>query len=189
MKMTKKKALFIPVFLLAIIGVFAFAMIPSANIDNTDSVSITYHSNVCKTVTRADGTVEPTDCSHNLLFTSGKELIETYLGDTGGASDEVDQISLCDSDTASNCGTPVVGASETFLTITDRGLSETTGTYASVGDGNWTISNTFTATAAVKTAGTRIQNTAGINFAGNAFTEVSLQSGDSLTISWNVWVS
>ena len=187
MKMTKKKALFIPVFLLAIIGVFAFAMIPSANIDNTDSVSITYHSNVCKTVTRADGTIEPTDCSHNLLFTSGKELIETYLGDTGGASDEVDQIALCDADIG--CATPTAAAGETWNLLADRGLTTATGTYASVGDGNYTISNTFTATGSVSTNVTRLQNTAGTNFAGNNFTLVSLESGDSLEISWNIWVS
>ena len=189
MKMTKK-IFIIPALLLAVIGVFAFAMIP-LSMDNSspDSISIEYNTNVCKTVTRADGTVEPTECDHNLLYNSGKELIEAYLGDTGGATDEVDQISLCDSATPTNCGTPAADASETFLTITDRGLSETTGTYASLGVGNWTISNTFTATASVTTAGTRLQNTAAVNFAGNAFTEVSLESGDQLSIEWNIWIS
>jgi len=187
MIMTKKKLLLIPVFLLAIVGVFAFSMIPAANVAD-DGISITYHSDVCKTVTRADGTVEPTDCSHNLLYDTGKDLIELQLGDNP-TTDEVDQISLCNSATSSNCGTPQADAGETFLTITDSGLSETTGTYASIGTGNWTISNTFTASASVKTAGTRLQNTLGTNFAGNAFTEVSLESGDQLSIEWNIWVS
>lgn len=154
--------------------------------DDTTLSSITYHSNVCKQITRADGIVEPQECSHNLLYDTGKELIETYLGDTGGSGDEVDQIVLCDADVG--CATPVAGASETFNAITDRGLAKTTGTYASLGTGNWTISNVFTATGSVKTNVTRLQNTAGTNFAGNAFTLVSLENQDSLTITWNIWV-
>jgi len=180
------KKFILPVFaLVLLVSVLAFSM--NSNQSTDDSISITYHSNVCKQVTRADGTIEEPDCGHNLLYTSGKELIETYLGDTGGSSDEVDQISLCDA--AVGCETPVVGASETFSVLADRGLEETTGTYASVGDGNWTISNTFTATGSVSTNVTRLQNTAGTNFAGNEFTLVSLESGDQLSITWNIWVS
>ena len=186
--MTKKKLLLIPVFLLAIVGVFAFAMIP-LSMDNSspDSISIEYNSNVCKTVTRADGTVEPTECSHNLLFTSGKELIEKYLGDTGGAvDDEVDLISLCNA--AIGCDEPTAAGTEAFNELATLGLSETAGSYSSVGEGNWTISNTFQATGSVSTNVTRLSNSDTV-FAGNSFTLVSLESGDELSISWNIWVS
>ena len=188
MKMTKKKLLLIPVFLLAVIGVFAFSMIPTANVAD-DGISITYHSDVCKTVTRADGTVEPTDCSHNLLYNSGKELIEAYLGD-GNTEDAVTNISLCDADVG--CAEPTAAGSEAFNTLMDSGLSPVPGsTYASVAgsDGNWTVSTEFTANASVKTNVTRLSNQAGIAFAGNSFTLVSLESGDKLSIEWNIWVS
>jgi hypothetical protein len=189
MKM-QKKYLAIPLFFVLVLSLFSIFSLPqNKNTLNSDdfSNSITYHSNVCKQITRADGTIESPECSHNLLYDSGKELIEAYLGDTGGATDEVDQISLCDASVG--CQTPVAGASETFNAITDRGLEEATGTYSSVGgNGNWTISHTFTATGSVSTNVTRLQNTAGTNFAGNNFTLANLENQDQITISWNIFV-
>jgi len=120
------------------------------------------------------------------LFNDGKELIEAYLGD-GNANDPVDQISLCNA--TAGCAEPTAAGSEAFNTLAAAGLSEATGTYASVGVGNYTITHEFTATDSVSTNVTRLQNTAGTNFAGNSFTLVSLENQDKLTITWTIWVS
>ena len=183
MKMKKSKIVLSALSILLIASIFlVFSssqnQIPSAD----DSVGIEYHSNVC--VYKNNELVQ---CDHNLLYDTGKELIKTYLGDTGGASDGVDQISLCNA--TAGCQAPVAGASETFSLLNSCGMEEATGTYASVGTGNWTITNQFTSTCNnIVTNSTRLQNTAGTNFAGNNFTLVTLQNQDALTVVWNIWV-
>jgi len=181
-----KKLFIIPALLIAVIGVFAFSMMAAPGMDNPDSISIEYNSNVCKTVTRADGTVEATECNHNLLYDTGKELIELYLGN--GSSGNADWIGLCNATSA--CGEPVADSSEAYTALTG-GLSRTQGEYSSVdgSDGNWTISNKFTATGSVSTNVTHLETSAGVEFAGNSFTLVSLENDDELSIEWNIWVS
>ena len=182
MKMKKNKVVLSALSVLLIASIFLVVSLNQSQLPSSESVGIEYHSNVC--VYKNDQLIQ---CDHNLLYDTGKELIETYLGDTGGASDEVDQISLCNA--TAGCQSPVAGASETFNAFTNCGMQEATGTYASVGTGNWTISNEFTSSCNnIVTNSTRLQNTAGINFAGNNFTSVTLQNLDKLTITWNVWV-
>jgi len=143
---------------------------------------IEYHSNVC---VYKNG--ELVDCSHNLLYDSGKDLIRTYLGDTGGSGDEIDQIELCNS--TAGCGAPQADASESYTAYTSCGLEQATGTYGSLNTGNWSIFHTFTSTCDnIETNMTRLKNTAGTNFAGVRFTDVTLQSSDKLTINWTIWV-
>ncbi len=183
MKMKKNKIVLSALSLLLIASVFFVLSFNQSPLPSSDTVGIEYHSNVC--VYKNDQLVQ---CDHNLLYDTGKELIENYLGDTGGASDEVDQISLCNA--TAGCQTPVAGASETFNTFSSCGMEKATGTYASVGTGNWTISNTFTSSCNnIVTNATRLLNTAGTNFAGNNFTSVTLQNLDQLTITWNIWVT
>jgi len=174
----------IPLFaILLFCSVFAIA---SFNINSTrvsSGDSITYHSNVC---VYKNG--ELVDCSHNLLYNTGKNLIRTYLGDTGGGTDEIDQIEMCDS--SIGCGDPQADASETYNAYATCGLSQITGDYNALEEaGNWTISTTFTSTCDnTKTNMTRLKNTAGTNFAGVRFTDVILQTDDQLLVNWTLWV-
>ena len=183
-----KKSLIFSIIAVLFISVFVFALNSQSSPSGELGDSITYNSNVCRQVIRADGTIEPAECSHNLLYDAGKNLIRTYLGDTGGGTDEVDQISLCNA--TLGCGVPQANNGETYSEFSDCGLSEATGTFNAGGTGNWSISNQFTATCDdLVTNVTRLRNTAGTNFAGNTFTLVTLQSADLLLINWTLSVS
>ncbi|GAH09362.1 unnamed protein product, partial [marine sediment metagenome] len=84
--MKNKKYFLIPLLAFILVGVFAlgFSMNNSNNPSNAIGEEIGYHSMVCRQITRADGTVEPSECNSNTLYNTGKDLIREYLGDTGG---------------------------------------------------------------------------------------------------------
>lgn len=187
--MEKKQLLLIPAFALLIVGVFVLASINNNSVSsNNVGDSIGYHSSVCKQVTRADGAVEPVECSSNVLYDTGGELIEAAMGNEATA-DAADNITLCNA--TAGCGTPVVGSGEDYTEYTSCGLEPVTGTYTSLGtNANWTISHEFTASCDdLLTNVTHLHNGAGDEFAGNSFTLVTLQTDDKLTLNWTVWVT
>jgi len=188
--MKNKKFLFIPLFMVVLVGVFvmAFSMGSDLNNNPTNSQMIGYNSMVCKEVTRADGTVEPKDCSHNILYTTGKEAIEVSLGT--GSADAFDWIELCDS-VAAGCGVPQADSSETYTAHGADGLEAVAGTVGSnAPSGNWSVWNTFTATADNQlTNVSHLTNDADVELAGNNFGLVNLSNGDSLLLNWTIWVT
>ena len=140
----------------------------------------------CVKIIRKNGVIEDLGCDHNVLYNSGKDLIEELLGNTGSGG-PVKNITLCNA--TAGCGTPVADASETWNEITTCGLESAQGTYSSIGVGNWSIQHTFTSTCDnVETNVTRIRNSAGTNLAGRSFTLATLQNGDQLQITWYIWV-
>ena len=184
--------------ILFICSVFAIVSLVNNNLGGVSFKSpVNYHSDVCVYTTgnfegrktpAFSGIFELVNCDSNVLFNTGKDLIEDYLGDSGGTGDEVDQIELCNA-TGSACETPTADGTAAFSPFIDGGLQKATGTYADLGTGNWSIQHTFTATADnLKTNVTRIGNTAGTLFAANEFTSVTLQTNDQLTINWTIWV-
>ena len=127
------------------------------------------------------------DESSNLLTTIGKNWIEDQLGDSPG-TDPAKWISLSTSSSA-----PDAAWTQIPTEIAADGLERAAGTYASTGDGVWTISKTFTATG----AHTNVQLT-GLNWAScgsgnlmaaNTFTAVTLATDDSLTVTWTLTLS
>jgi hypothetical protein len=88
----------------------------------------------------------------------------------------------------------------TSAEITSGGLARTSGSYSHTANtDNWTISNTFTAsashtgvqraglfTAAVGGADTCAGDDDGTMVAGNSFSSVNLANGDQLTITWTI---
>ena len=187
-----KKRLIFPLLAILVVASFVIGLNIQTNSQDNFSDSVTYHSNVCKQVVRADGTRETPECSSNILYDTGKDLIRNYLSDTGGTGDEVDQIVLCNAtSTVGGCGTPLAGATEMFTPYTGCGLEKATGTYSSFDTSNWTISHEFTASCDnLLTNVTKLQNTTGVgNFSSNAFTLVTLQTDDKLLINWSLSVS
>jgi len=187
--MEKKQLLLIPAFILLIVGMFAMSLLEQDNSPINVGNPIGYHSSVCKQVIRADGSVEPVECSSNVLYDTGKNLIRTYLGDTGGGTDEVDQIELGNASLAA--GEPQADSSEAYTALSGCGMDAATGAYTALAqDGNWTIDYEFTSTCAdVLTNVTHLTNTATAEFAGNSFTLVTLQNGDKLQLNWTIWPS
>lgn len=150
---------------------------------------LSYHSDVCVIVDRADGSEQTVECNDNPNFftASGKNMVMDLIGygggDAGGANNNASQIALCNVSTG--LGTAV---QQCYIT---GGLTNGSGTFLKVSDpGNWSISRTFTSTADGQTInGTALLNgssTGAIFFANNSFTQVTLNTNDQVTIRWNV---
>jgi hypothetical protein len=177
------KRLVIYSILSVVILTFIFYLAPNISLDaNSQSDSLNYRGDVCVYLNG-----ELVECSHNVLYNSGANLTRDSLGI--GGNGEVLNLSLCNA--TAGCGTPVAAASETYNEYTGCGLGNVQGAYTSLGQtGNWTVSNTFTASCDnLEVNVTRLQNESGVNFAGNSFTLVTMQTNDQLTINWTLQVS
>ena len=189
----------IPLFaIILIVGVFAFSLQNSNSVPNNVEDSIGYKSNV-QIFTTGDfegretplGELEFVGESSNVLYHTGREGIEALIGGAGGA-DAFDWIEMCNATaTGAGCGVPIADSSEAYVAFADCGLSKIAGDYDTLaGNGNWTISTTFTSTCDdVLTNATHLLNDADDELAGNEFTLVSLQTSDTLLINWSVWVA
>jgi len=190
----KKRYLFlIPLFAILLVGAFAMAFSIGANsrdVNPTNLQSIEYNSMVCTEVIRADGTSYDNGCSHNLLFDSGKEAIEAYLGAGTGAGDAFDWIELCDQG-AGVCENPQANGGEVYTAHALDGLVKVAGTQASnAASGNWSVWNEFTSTADNQlTNVSHLINAGDTELAGNSFTDVTLQNGDKLLVNWTIFVT
>ena len=192
-----EKRLYITWTVIAIMAIlFATALYSTLNVFGSHAISnepavnsgegIHYKANVCRTVTRIDGTQE-TECSHNLLYNNGKEMIEQILG-AGVNEHPILNISLCNA--TAGCGAIQADNSEAFTAYSNCGLNNLVGTYSSLGTGNWSIAKTFISTCDnVIMNSTRLGNSTNGLFAGNVFTLVTLQTNDQLTINWTIAVT
>lgn len=189
-----KNKYLIPILTLFLVcSIFAIAsLINNSNLENDVGASIRYSSNPCISTTGEFegrktplGEMELVGCSSNVLYDTGKELVETALGT--GTADACDWIELCNS--TAGCGIPTADSSENYTALAGCGMDNVAGTVASLGTGNWSIYNTFTSTCDnIETNATHLLNDADAEFAGNNFTLVTLQSADQLTVNWTVWV-
>lgn len=178
------------VSLLLVISLFVVLSIYNLPVNPIDtsgtSQGINYESQVC--IFKNDELIQ---CNHNVLFNNGAEAIEQDLGN-GVINGPFKNISLCNSTTAAgvNCGTVTAGQTEAYNLFSAGGLIQGAGTYFSNGNGNWTISKTFTATAnSLTTNVTKLSNITGYNLSGNSFTAVSLNIDDQITINWTIWIT
>lgn len=188
--MKNKKILIIPIVSVLILSAFIIGLnINQPEISMSNSDALEYNSWVCTQVQRADGTSEPVECSHNTLFDTGAEYVETQL--KTGSADAVDWISLCNaSANAGGCGTPVADSSESWTEIAACGLTQQAGTTMDNGNGNWSVYYTFTSTCDdVVTNVTHLENDADLEFAGNAFTTATLQTDDTILVNWTIWAT
>jgi len=144
---------------------------------------VNYMSNVCVYKNN-----ELVSCSPNVLYNTGAEMIEQHLGNEV-AADAFDWIELCNASTSA-CEAPVAEKTEAYSEITACNLGAQAGTYASIGNGNWTISAVFTSNCDnVLTNVTRLRNNAGDDLAGNNFSLVTLQTQDLINVTWTIWVT
>lgn len=181
--MKYKNILFTGLFLFVIAGIFALSISMNSPSDDI-SDSITYHSNVC---VYKNG--ELIQCSHNLLYDTGKNAIRSVLGTAGNPGPWLN-ISLCNATNMTGCAVPVAGGTENYEQINTCGLNAQSGTYAADATGNWSVSKTFTASCNnLNINSTRLMNTTGGLFAGNSFTTTTLQTNDQITVNWSISVS
>ena len=170
---------------LALVAILAVISVPAINSAIQANSLLTYHSQVC---VYKNG--EEVGCSHNVLYNTGKNMIRTFLGDTGGDGNEVDVIELCNASSSGSCGTPVAAKSESYTALSGCGMDAASGSYAALAqDGNWSISHVFTSLCDnVLTNATRLGNTSE-DFAGNSFSLVTLQTDDQINVTWTIWVT
>ena len=139
----------------------------------------------------ANGTILDLGYHAGVLTTIGKNYIEGKLGDSayGDNTAFADDISV-----SSDTGSPAAGWTQIPAEITTGGLERASGTYASTGDGVWTISYQFTATAThtdVQLTGLQWKLTPldGTLLGADTFTPVTLNSADKLTVTWTITVT
>ena len=195
----KKRYLFlIPLFAILLVGAFAIGSIKNHPSDSLGT-TLEYNSMVCiQTTGDFEGRQTPigewelVSQSTNVLYDTGKEAIESYLQAGLGGGDAFDWIELCNSTLVENsCGAPSAGKAEEYLAYTGCGLVGVAGTSGTnAASGNWTVYNEYTSTCDAQTTNvSRLVNDDDDDLAGNSFTEVTLQIGDKLNVSWDIWIT
>lgn len=121
------------------------------------------------------------------LTTIGKNWIEDQMGDSP-STDPAKWVSV-----SLDGGAPAAGWTEIPAEIVADGLSRAAGTYASTGDGVWTIIYQFTASDThvdVQLTGLQWADAGDGNLLGaDTFTPVTLNNGDKLTVTWTITVT
>lgn len=179
-----KKYVFGLIGLLAILTVFAVATISVSPNAMDSAQSLSYHS--CVEISKNGIPIAP--CKPNLLTNAGKNAIKNALN---GGTGSFNYIALCNA-TAGCTGVDATDVSLDNEYGAGNGLTRASGTYTSIGTGNWTISNTFTALSDnLLTNQTALFNasTSGTMLAENSFNTVTLLAADRITINWTIWVS
>lgn len=169
--------LLVPVLFLA----SSLSFIETEKTQDVGSTTIEYHSNVC---VWKNGVL--LGCTPNVLTNTGKDLIKDYIGGAAAGA-KVDFIGI------SNGTPPAAGSTTLNNEITTCGFARAAGSYVSRSEsnGNWSFSKVFTSTCnsiLVNTTGIFNASSAGVLFAGNTFTDATLQSNDQLNVTWFIWI-
>ena len=130
---------------------------------------------------------QPISWSHHtgVLTTLGKNWLEDQIGDSPG-TDPAKWIAVSNDATAPSAAWIVIPAE-----ITTNGLGRAPGTYASTGDGTWTITKSFSVT------GTQSSQLTGLYWAlsgdfllcADTYNVVNAEDGDTLEIEWSLSVT
>ena len=182
------KVLFAVPVVTALVLMAVFALSPTAQ-DKVYQLleAPRYHAMVHVTVDRPGVGTIYTYQGHNVLTNNGKNFIEQELGDSASATTEVaNALAL------GNGSTPTATSTSLDSEITDCGLAKATGTYADDGTGQWNITKTYTSTCDNEVVNTTALYTSSTStmFAGDAFSSsVTLQSGDQITVTWNIQIT
>ena len=180
--------------LMALCLVFTAGLFVGSNSNYSAEDAINYKATVCAKVIKSTGDVIDLGCQHNLLVDQGKDyILELMSGiDQVGATPGTDYakyISLSTNSTAPDASWTVIPDE-----ITSGGLTRAEGTCTRNAVGNWTCSNTFTATTSftgVQLTGLNWNGTAGAHslVAAAQFSAVNLEANDQLQIKWTITVS
>ena len=138
----------------------------------------------------ADGTIFADQQIHNLRTTGGADWQASVMGASSQPA-SANYIALTNDSAAPAAGDCAAGSTACTLPseITTNGLARASSTYAHTnGTATWTMSHTWTATGtqAAQKAGMFNAASSGTMVFEAAFTQVSLVSTDTLTITWTV---
>jgi len=128
------------------------------------------------------------DEGSNIITNIGKEWVELQLGSDSPDAVSAQYISLSNSTDGLDAAWEIIPTE-----IAASGLTRALGDYLTTGTtGEWTITETFTATAGVsaRLAGLNWESTGTGNLmAADTFTLVTLADQDTLTVTWTITIS
>ena len=164
------------------IGMILGGSIVSQGVQVNLSETPTYIGRVVIMVEKPSG--KTTYETHNIVTTIGKTRVLNYLENgTSGAENYTRFISLSNDDTPLDSWTNLPNA------LTGSGMARALGTISSENADTYIVSNKFTAsgTITVQCSGLNwaLENSASL-WAAVAFSQVTLNSGDNITITWTV---
>jgi len=185
----------IVILTVALLGMFSVMQTSNLMASSGSTQGVGYVGMVCREITRADGTFEDLGCNKNTLINKGKNYTTSQLTstpDTADASDIISTIQLGNTSAPNAEDTTFQGV------IGDCGLAEyTTLTWISqknnTGYSNGNVSTNYEWTSTCNSV--VVNQTALVSadddhyFAGNSFTDVTLQINDQLNVTWYVWVT
>ena len=169
------------------IGAFAFQAAPSDSIGE----GLTYHSLICACKNSADGSCNEANavgpCKHNTVSIYGKNATRDYLS-VDGARQAFDALAL------SNWTPDIANAVNLTVELAGGLARGGAGVINWSSNGNWSLIKTWTADGQflnVNTTAVFNDTAAGKRtmLCGGTFTPVNLESGDTLTINYTLWIS
>ena len=186
--------------LLLSLAVTAFGQNEKTLVGDRADVSVVragiHTDNIVTVIARhADGSEFYRHESHNLKTTGGIDAIASMVSNTGTQAAAANYIALSStlsSPSASDCA---AGSSSCTLVseITTSGLARAKATYAhTAGASTYTLTYTWTASASVSAvtgAGVFNASSSGTLVFENTFTSVSLNSGDTIQVTWTITIS
>lgn len=144
---------------------------------------------------KCTGTLAYDYTSHNLKTTGGIDFLANVISTTGTQPAVAKFLALSTDATAPAAGDCAAGSATCTLTgeVTTNGLARTAGTYAHTnGASTYTLTNTWTATGTVSS----VQKAAVFNAASsgtmvfeNTFTAVTLNTNDTIQVTWTITIS
>lgn len=144
---------------------------------------------------KCTGTLDFDYTSHNLKTTGGIDFLSNVISTTGTQPAVAKFLALSTDATAPAAGDCAAGSTTCVLTseVTTNGLARTAGTYAHTnGTSTYTLTNTWTATGTVSS----VQKAAVFNAASsgtmvfeNTFTAVTLNTNDTIQVTWTITIS
>lgn len=164
---------------------------------------IGYTGMVCHTVTRANGAVEDMGCNHNILFLVGKNFTTSQLfsapsaaGATPVANISIGNGTVAPTDTWSAANFGGIKSTDSCTlgpqnSLTWINIPNSTSGYIDA-SGNVSANYKWTSGCGSGTGEEVNQTMIGLTtnaFAANTFTNVFLQSGDQLNVTWYVWIT
>ena len=179
--MVKKRIIILTILALALAGVL---LIPFNETSVSDQTVFDVEIHVDMWHYR-DGVL--LDHSHHagVLTTLGANWIEDQMGDSP-ATDPAKWIGVSNDATAPSSAWIVIPNE-----ITTNGLGRAPGTYASTGDGAWTITKSFsvTGTQSCQLTGLYWALSGDLLLCADTFTQVNAEDGDTLEIEWSLSVT
>lgn len=185
---------FLAVSFVLLANVLGFGQAGSAHFNPLATATVDHNASnvhldnwVTITARHADGSVFAVRHVHNLVTNAGFDLISSAVSNTAAQPAAANYIAV-----TNTAITPASGDTTLSGEIASNGLTRAQGTYAHTGgQQTYTVSKVFTATGTQASQATGLFNAASVGTMAYeaTYTQVTVNSGDTLTVTWTVTLS